>query len=123
MSPHIATPLLLSLGAAGCFTWRPYEPAAPLAESPKLPQRVRVFAGDLAPLPLNSPYVRHDSLLGRTDERKSVGFALADVDSLDSSHFHLWRTLGATVVAPAAALFITYVIVCGDGGCEPEAID
>lgn len=122
MTRPVTLPLLLALGAAGCFTWRPYEPTAPLAQSPKLPHRVRVFVGDLA-LPLNSPRVRRDSLFGRTDDRDTVAFALADVDSLEASHFHLWRTLGATVVAPAAALLITFAIVCGEDRCEAQAVD
>jgi hypothetical protein len=119
MPRSIVAPLLLAFGAAGCFTWRPYEPAAPLSESPKLPQRVRVFTVDSARVPLNSPYVRHDSLFGRNDDRDTVAFSIADVESLEASRFHLWRTLGATVVAPAAALLVTYAIVCGDGSCEP----
>ncbi len=123
MPRSLALPLLLALGAAGCFTWRPYEPAAPLAESSKLPHRVRVVVGDLAPLPLNSPYVRRDSLFGRTDDRDTVAFAVADVDTLEASHFNLWRTLGATVVAPAAALLITYAIVCGGEQCDAVAVD
>ena len=123
MPRSLALPLLLTLGAAGCFTWRPYEPAAPLAESSKLPHRVRVVVGDLPPVPLNSPYVRRDSLFGRTDGRDTVAFAVADVESLEASHFNLWRTLGATVVAPAAALLITYAIVCGGDQCEAVAVD
>jgi len=123
MSRPLALPLLLAVGAAGCFTWRPYEPAAPMAESAKLPNRVRVFVRGLAPLPLKSPRVRRDSLVGRTDDRDTVAFALADVDSLEASHFHLWRTLGATVVAPAAALLVTYAIVCRDARCEAETVD
>ena len=123
MTRPIALPALLALGTAACFTWQSYEPAAPLAESSDLPQRVRVFAGDSAPIPLNSPYVRRDSLFGRTDGRDTVGFAVADVDTLEASRFHLWRTLGAPVVAPAAALLITFAIVCSDDHCEPQAVE
>ena len=122
MARPLTLPLLLALGAAGCFTWRPYEPTAPLAQSPKLPHRVRVFVGDLA-LPLNSPHVRRDSLFGRTDDRDTVAFALADVDSLEASHFHLWRTLGATIVTPAAALLVTYAIVCDGDNCDAETLE
>ncbi len=123
MTRPIALPALLAFGTAACFTWRPYEPAAPLAESSDLPQRVRVFAGDSAPIPLNSPYVRRDSLFGRTDARDTVSFAVADVQSLEASRFHLWRTLGATIVAPAAALLVTYAIVCNGDKCEPQAVE
>ncbi len=123
MTRPIALPALLALGTAACFTWRPYEPAAPLAESSDLPQRVRVFAGDSAPIPLNSPYVRRDSLFGRTDALDTVSFAVADVQSLEASRFHLWRTLGATIVAPAAALLVTYAIVCNGDKCEPQAVE
>lgn len=123
MTRTIALPVLLTLGTAACFTWRPYEPAAPLAESPDLPYRVRVFSGDSAPIPLNSPYVRRDSLFGRTDDRDTVGFAVADVKSLEASRFHFWRTLGATVVAPAAALLVTYAIVCDGDNCDAETLE
>ena len=123
MTRPVALPVLLALGTAACFTWRSYEPAAPLAESSDLPQRVRVFAGDSAPIPLNSPYVRRDSLFGRTDARDTVGFAVAEVKALEASRFHLWRTLGATIVAPATALLITYAIVCNGDKCEPQAVE
>ena len=33
MPRTIARPVLLALGTAACFTWRPYEPAAPLAQA------------------------------------------------------------------------------------------
>ena len=77
------------------------------------------------PVALNAPYVRGDSLLGRTnDGRDTVSFAVADVRGLETERFHLWRTLGATVAAPAAAFIATYLIVCdGGGGCEPQAIE
>ena len=123
MTRPVALPVLLALGTAACFTWRSYEPAAPLAESSDLPQRVRVFAGDSAPIPLNSPYVRRDSLFGRTDARDTVAFAVAEVKALEASRFHLWRTLGATIVAPAAALLITYAIVCDGDNCDAQAVE
>lgn len=36
---------------------------------------------------------------------------------------HLWRTLGATIVAPAAALLVTYAIVCNGDNCDAEAVE
>lgn len=36
---------------------------------------------------------------------------------------HLWRTLGATIVAPAAALLVTYAIVCNGDNCEAQAVE
>jgi hypothetical protein len=122
---RLALPVLLALTAAGCFTWRPWEPAAPLAQGADLPHRVRVTAGEKKPVALNAPYVRNDSLFGRTnDGRDTVGFAVADVRGLETERFHLLRTLGATVGVPAAALLTTYLIVCdGGSGCEPTTIE
>jgi hypothetical protein len=119
---RFALPVLLSIGAAGCFTWRPWTPAAPLSGGADLPNRIRVTTDAAKPVPLNAPYVRGDSLYGRTnDGRDTVGFAVSDVRGLEAERFHLWRTLGATVVAPAAALIATYLIVCdGGSGCEAQ---
>lgn len=116
----IVVPLLLSLGAAGCFAWRPWEPPAPLAERPRLPYRVRAFIADSTPVNLTSTYYRGDSLFGRTDAQDTVGIAVAEVRALETERFQLWRTLGATVVAPAAAFLTVYAIVCSGGDCEPQ---
>jgi hypothetical protein len=114
--------MLLSLGAAGCFAWRPWQPAEPLARDADLPHRIRVTTEGSKRVALNAPYVRGDSLLGRTnDGQADVGFALTDVRSLEAERFHLWRTLGATVALPAAALIATYLIVCDGGdGCQAQ---
>ena len=52
-----------------------------------------------------------------------MGFAAADVQTLEASRFHLWRTLGATIVAPATALLITYAIVCNGDNCDAQAVE
>jgi hypothetical protein len=36
---------------------------------------------------------------------------------------HLWRTLGTIIVAPAAALLVTYAIVCNGENCEAQAVE
>ena len=48
---------------------------------------------------------------------------MADVKSLEASRFHVLRTLGATIVAPAAALLVTYAIVCDGDNCDAEAVE
>jgi hypothetical protein len=118
----VAVPLLLALAAAGCFSWRPWEPAAPLADGSDLPYTVRVFVGDSTPVHLTSPYVRRDSLFGRTDARDTVGFPVAEVTGFETERFQLWRTLGATVVAPAAAFIAVYAIVCSGDNCDPQTL-
>jgi hypothetical protein len=116
---RLVLPALLALGAAGCFAWRPWEPAAPLAEGADLPHRVRVTTQASKRVALNAPYVRGDSLFGRTnDGHDIVGFAVAEVRSLDAERFHLWRTLGLTVAGPAAAFSAIYLLVCDNGGCQ-----
>ena len=121
MTRHLI-PLLLSVGAAGCFAWRPWEPAAPLAEGADLPHRVRVTTEGSKRVALNAPYIRGDSLFGRTDDGvKGVGLAVADIRSLEAERFQLWRTLGATVALPAAGLMADYLIVCDGGeGCQGQ---
>jgi hypothetical protein len=122
---RLVLPLLLALGGAGCFTWRSWDPAAPLADGAHLPHRLRVTTADRR-LALNAPYVRGDSVFGRTDAdtRDTVGFAVAEVRGLEAERFHLWRTLGATVVAPAAAFVAAYLIVCDGGeGCKAQTAE
>jgi hypothetical protein len=119
VTARLVLTVLLSLGTAGCFAWRPWEPAAPLAEGSDLPHRVRITTQDSKRMALNAPYVRGDSLFGRTnDGHDTAGFAVAEVRSLEAERFHLWRTLGLTVAAPAAAVMAIYLIVCDDGGCQ-----
>jgi hypothetical protein len=58
--------LALTLGIAGCFSWRPYEPAVPLAQSPGLPYRLRATLDDSSQVELTSPFVRAGTLYGRS---------------------------------------------------------
>jgi hypothetical protein len=69
---------------------------------------------------LTSPFVRADTLYGRSGpKRDTLGLAVAEVLRLERERFNVWRTLGATIGVPATALVAAYVVVCGDGDCEP----
>jgi hypothetical protein len=113
--------LVLLLGLAGCATWRPYEPAAPLSDATALPYRLRATLADSSRVELTSPFVRADTLYGRSGpKRDTLALAVEDVRRLERERFSVWRTLGITVAAPAAALVAVYAVVCGDSGCQPS---
>lgn len=110
----------LAPGLPGCFSWRPYEPAVPLSPSTGLPYRLRATLADSTRVELTSPFVRADTLYGRSGpQRDTVAVSVAEVRRLERERFNVWRTLGVTVVAPAAALLVVYAVVCDDGNCQP----
>lgn len=110
----------LALALAGCATWHPWEPAAPLAQSSDLPYRLRATMADSTRVVLTAPFVRADSLYGRPSPRDTAAFSLSAVRGLERERFSLWRTVGATVGVPVLALGAVFVIVCGDGQCQGD---
>jgi hypothetical protein len=117
---RVCGPVACTLAAAACFSWRPYEPAAPLSASSGLPRRLRATLADSSRVELTAPFVRGDTLYGRSGPgHDTVAVAVAGVEGLERERFSPWRTFGVTVVAPAAALVAVYAIVCNDGGCQP----
>ncbi|HUR96254.1 MAG TPA: hypothetical protein VMY76_16865 [Gemmatimonadales bacterium] len=112
--------LAFTISSVGCFSWRPYEPAAPLSAVGKLPHRLRASLADSSRVELTAPFVRADSLYGRSGpKRDTLALSVAEIRELERERFNVWRTLGATVVAPAAALLVVFAIACDDGGCQP----
>jgi hypothetical protein len=110
----------VALGLMGCFGWGPYEPAAPLSSSVGLPYRLRATLADSSLVELTSPFVRADTLYGRSGpDRDTVALAVPTIHGLERERLSLWRTLGV-VVAPAAALFAVGAIACGVGDCGAE---
>lgn len=104
----------------GCFSWRAYDAAAPLSSSAKLPYRMRATLADSSHVDLTAPFVRADTLFGRSGPRRdTMAVPMGRIRRLERERFNLWRTLGVTVVAPAAALFAVLAIACGDGDCGP----
>jgi hypothetical protein len=49
-----------------------------------------------------------------------VALSVAAVQGLERERLSIWRTLGVTVVAPVAAFFALFAIVCGDGDCDAQ---
>jgi hypothetical protein len=110
-----------TLGAVGCFSWRPYEPLAPLSQTTGLPYRLRATLADGSQAELTSPFVRADTLYGRSGpQRDTLAIAVPAVRGLERERLSIWRTLVVTVVAPAAALFTVVAIACAGDGCEPQ---
>lgn len=113
-------PVVCALGLAGCFGWRPYEPAAPLSDSVGVPYRLRATLSDSSLVELTSPFVRADTLYGRSGPRRdTVGLAVADVRGLEREGLIIWRTLGA-VVAPFATFFAFIAIACAGDNCDSQ---
>jgi hypothetical protein len=75
---------------------------------------------DSSQVELTSPFVRADTLFGRSGpKRDTLALLVTEVRRLGRERFSIWRTLGVTVGAPAAALIAVFALVCGDGDCQP----
>jgi hypothetical protein len=105
------------LALTGCLAWRPYDASSKLVAGQSLPHRLRATRLDSTRIALTSPFVRSDTLYGRFHQ-DTVAVPLADIAGLERERFSIWRTLGVTVGVPAAALGLTYLIVCGGLECQ-----
>jgi hypothetical protein len=108
---------MLVLVLTGCFTWEPYAPGTGLVSSQSLPPRVRAIRQDSTRFALTAPFVQSDSLFGRV-QGDTVAVPVADIISLDRERFSIGRTLGVVLGVPIAAFGLTYLVVCGIGGCQ-----
>lgn len=116
--------LALALLVEACFSWRFYEPTTPLSQAEGLPYRLRATLTDSTQVELTSPFVKADTLYGRSGARRdTMGVSVADVSGLERERLNIWRTLGVTVVAPVAVVVGVFAIVCGDNGCDSEPLD
>jgi hypothetical protein len=105
------------LALTGCLAWRPYDASSKLVAGQSLPHRLRATRQDSTHIALTAPFVRSDTLFGRFHQ-DTVAVPLADIASLERERFSIWRTLGVTLGVPAAALGLTYLIVCGGLECQ-----
>jgi hypothetical protein len=105
------------LALIGCSAWRPYDANAKLVAAQSLPHRLRATRQDSTRIALTAPFVRSDTLFGRF-HHDTVAVPLSEIASLERERFSIWRTLGVTLGVPAAALGLTYLIVCGGVECE-----
>ena len=95
-------PIAVAVGFTGCVGWKSYAPAAPLSSSTGLPYRLRATLSDSSRVELTSPFVRADTLYGRSGpHRDAVALAVPTIRGLERERLSVWRTLGV-VVAPGA---------------------
>ena len=113
-----STLAVLLLLLTGCFTWQPYEERGILIAGEPLPHSLRATRRDSTRVTLTEPFVRSDTLFGQLDG-DTIGVPVPDIARVQRLGFSTVRTLGLALV-PAAALGLTYLIVCGDRGCEPQ---
>jgi hypothetical protein len=108
----------LVLALTACFTWRPYDAGSGYLAGDRLPNRLRVTRQDSTRIALSKPFLHSDTLFGRI-QRDTIAVPVADIVLLERERFSITRTLGAVVGVPAAALGLTFLVVCGEGQCEP----
>jgi hypothetical protein len=92
---------------AGCTRWESYDLRTPV---PALPSYVRVSAPGWAPTVLVHPFVRRDTLYGRS-RGDTLGIPLAAIEHLERPRLDGLRTT-ATVVGGMAA-WITLALLGG----------
>jgi hypothetical protein len=107
-----------TFGLGGCATWRAYELTPGPGVEQSLPYRLRATREDSARIALTSPFVRADTLYGRV-HGDTVAVPLEEIVGLERERISLGRTIGAVIGIPAVALGVTYLILCGDGECQP----
>ena len=113
-----AFPLLI---AAACTTWLPYEGNPKLQPDQSLPFQLRATRSDSSQVSLADPFVRADSLYGRT-HGDTVGLPLAEIATLERSRISAWRTAAVVVGVPAVGFGLAYLVLCGKGDCEPTYV-
>jgi hypothetical protein len=106
------------LALTACFSWRPYDAGSGYLAGEPLPNRLRVTRQDSTRVALSRPFLHSDTLFGRS-QRDTIAVPVADIALLERERFSITRTLGAVVGVPAAALGLTFLVVCGEGQCEP----
>lgn len=99
-----------ALVLGSCTYWEPYAPLTPTAPSPALPSSLQVVSDTGAPLLLIEPFVRADTLFGRTG-RDTVGLPLHQLRDVRRQRVHGFRTLG--LIAGVSAVWITVGLYSG----------
>ena len=103
--PRFGVTLLLG----SCTYWESYPPLAPTSPS-RLPSSLRVAFDTGTSVLLVDPFVRADTLFGRTG-RNTVGVPLGQIRKLQRQRVHGLRTLG--LVAGVSAVWITVGLYAG----------
>jgi len=109
--------VLLMVG--GCATWHSYDPAPTLRPGQSLPSRLRATRADSTRVGLNAAFIRSDSVYGR-HHGDTIGIPLADITHLEQGRTSVWRTAAVIVGVPVVGFGLAYLIVCGNGDCEPD---
>jgi hypothetical protein len=104
----------------GCVTWRPYEVGQDDGRGNAFPHLLRVTRHDSSRVVLTAPFVRDDTLYGlRRMRGDTLAFPMTQIVHLERERLSLGRTLAVGIGIPAAALGITYLVVCVDNDCSP----
>ena len=82
----------------------------PAPEAPRLPRSLRVWTADHEAMVLTGPWVRADTLYGRS-RADTLGIPLSAVQGLERQRLEVGRTVGS--VAGGLALWITVALVGG----------
>jgi hypothetical protein len=82
-----------------CTRWEPYP--VPVAPAPALPSLLRVWATGRAPAVLDHPFVREDTLYGRS-RGDTLGLALPAIERVERPRLAVLRTVGSVVGGLAA---------------------
>lgn len=110
--------LAMAVATSACVGWRPYEFETNRDSNGPLPYRLRATRGDSSRVVLITPFVRADTLFGRM-QADTVGLPITDVAYVERERVSVKRTAAFVIGVPAAALGLTYLIVCGSNDCNP----
>jgi hypothetical protein len=100
---------LVAVLVTSCTYWEPYPRPTPAAPPSHLPRVLRV-ATDTAPVLLNAPFVRADTLFGRR-AGDTVGIALSALRGLERPRVHALRSVALVIGATAG--WVTLGLLAG----------
>jgi len=101
-----APAMILVVLLAGCTRWEPY--ALPTAQPADLPSALRVWPAGNAATELAAPFVRGDTLYGRT-RGDTIGVALASIERAARPRLDGLRTAGSVVGGMAILIALALV--------------
>jgi hypothetical protein len=107
-APELRACAWVFLLLTGCTRWESYQVTPELG--PGLPTSLRVSAPSRASVVLVKPFVRSDTLYGRS-HGDTLGIALHTIDKLERPRLDAWRT-AATILGGVAG-WITLGLVGG----------
>jgi hypothetical protein len=112
--PMRSTALACLLLLNACTSWRVQPGTAAELVAERQPKEVRLRGEDGRQTVLRQPFIRSDSLLGRT-KRDTAGLALNEVRAIEVRRFDWLKTTGAVILTFGVTMGVACALACSMG--------